>query len=102
MLGTCATVEMLNSCGLGTMKQQLTLRKLIAGSQAGTSVDTNAATSSQNDNPARQTRNSKLTLQAMKNMKQVDKQVYLIKLVMQVVVLLPSFYSGVCFSSHLL
>lgn len=91
MLGTCATMEMLNSCGLCTMKQQLSLRKLIAGSQASSSVETNTPMPpSQNTDPAaRERRNSKLTLNAMKNMKEVDKRTYLVKLVIQVAVLLP-------------
>jgi len=37
MMGTCASMEMLNSCGLCNIKQKLTLRKLIAQSQ-GTTV----------------------------------------------------------------
>ncbi|XP_065918726.1 uncharacterized protein [Dysidea avara] len=82
MLGSCATMEMLNSCGLCTLKQQLLLRKLIAGSQASSSADTNPATSnSQNADPVGKnlTRNSKLTLHAMRSMKDMDKRMYLMK-----------------------
>ena len=94
MLGSCATMEMLNSCGLCTLKQQLLLRKLIAGSQASSSADTNPATSnSQKADPVGKnlTRNSKLTLHAMRSMKDVDKRMYLMKLVVQVAVLLPNY-----------
>jgi len=80
MLGSCGTMEMLNSCGLSTLKHQLLLCKLIVGSQAGSqSVDTNPATSnSQNADPIarKQTRSSKLTLQGMRD---VDKRMYLMK-----------------------
>jgi len=80
MLGSCSTMEMLNSCGLSTLKHQLLLCKLIIGSQAGSrSVDTNPATSnSQNADPIarKQTRNSKLTLQGMRKMRDVDKRMY--------------------------
>ena len=87
MLGSCATMEMLNSCGLSTLKHQLLLRKLIAGSQAGSSVDVNPATS---NSPVaqKQTHNCKLTLHGMRSMNDVDKRMYLIKLVMKVAVLL--------------
>ena len=85
---------MLNSCGLCTLKQQLLLRKLIAGSQASSSADTNPATSnSQNADPVgtNLTHNSKLTLYTMRSMKDVRKRMYLMKLVVQVAVLLLNY-----------
>ena len=81
MMGTCAPMEMLNSCGLCTMKQQLTLCKLIAQSQGNNSL-VGPMPPSQiqvTDPSARMKRNSKLTLKAIKSMEEVERRTYLMK-----------------------
>jgi len=73
MLGSCATMEMLNSYGLRTLKQQLLLRKLVSTARA------EHCSSNPGVDTSKETRNGKLTMKAIKDMDETEKHIYYAK-----------------------
>jgi len=81
MLGSYATLEMLNSCGLCTLKQQLLLRKLLLTAQAGCDISNPGVDASKvkQNGASKETRNGKLTMKAIKEMDETEKHIYYAK-----------------------
>ena len=70
-LGTCATMEQLSTCGLKTVKQQLTLKRLVQ------SFTTQGATSAKDTIKEEKGKARKLTREEINSLPPEEKRVYL-------------------------